>query len=298
MSAAEKALALLNGLRDAVTNLPVRGADPRLAKTFLRVSDCIFELEQWCMESTALEDRALIAACAPYLKDGETPAECIARNRADIDSVLTLLAQAKQSVQHLATCATNGHVYGHAGACIFCGEPKSTPVEPAGASQPPSEAMRLRDELATRVLCVPFHGESVKPRGAYLLLDDVLRAMERPAPVSPVEPTLEPPTDFTAPLPPRPPAVVRPRRYDLVRYGVTWPCVAGEPLLTPMPDGYWTPWHLAVEAPTGAPAPCVWREFPYVVTTCGQKRWWPTDMMAALREFKGCPYCGSPLTVE
>lgn len=134
MSAAEKALALLNGLRDAVTNLPVRGADPRLAKAFLRVSDCIFELEQWCMESTALEDRALIAACAPYLKDGETPAECIARNRADIDSVLTLLAQAKQSVQHLATCATNGHVYGHAGACIFCGEPKSTPVEPAGAA--------------------------------------------------------------------------------------------------------------------------------------------------------------------
>ena len=37
----------------------------------------------------------LIAECSPYLKDGETPAECIARNRKDIDSLLTLLAREK-----------------------------------------------------------------------------------------------------------------------------------------------------------------------------------------------------------
>ncbi len=32
----------------------------------------------------------------------------------------------------------------------------------------------------------------------------------------------------------------------LTRYGVTWEGGKDEPLLTPMPDGYWTPWHLAV----------------------------------------------------
>ena len=88
---------------------------------------------------TAEKDRALIAACAPYLKDGETPAQCIARNRADIDVVLTLLAQAKQTGQHLATCATNGHIYGSTDACIFCGEAKSAPVEPTSEPTPDAQ---------------------------------------------------------------------------------------------------------------------------------------------------------------
>lgn len=85
-------------------------------------------------------------------------------------------------------------------------QPPATPQEPTGASpqaETSEQAMRLRDELATRILCVPFRGADVKPSGPYLLLDDVLRVMERPdlgkaldtcqlAPVSPVEP--EPPT--------------------------------------------------------------------------------------------------------
>jgi len=37
----------------------------------------------------------------------------------------------------------------------------------------------LRDELATKILCVPFRGADVKPTGAYLLLDDVLRVLDR-----------------------------------------------------------------------------------------------------------------------
>lgn len=36
---------------------------------------------------------AAIEACAPHLKDGETPADCIARNRADVDAALALLAK-------------------------------------------------------------------------------------------------------------------------------------------------------------------------------------------------------------
>ena len=45
------------------------------------------------------------------------------------------------------------------------------------------------------------------------------------------------------PLPPRPTGSEPINRVDLVRYGVATP---GSPtLLTPMADGYWTPWHLA-----------------------------------------------------
>lgn len=40
-------------------------------------------------------------ACEPFLKEGETPAECIERNRADTDSVLTLLAQEKRKNERL-----------------------------------------------------------------------------------------------------------------------------------------------------------------------------------------------------
>lgn len=47
-------------------------------------------------------------------------------------------------------------------------------------------------------------------------------------------------------LPPRPPLNVP--ACDLPRYGVTWQGGKTEPLLTPMADGYWTPWHLASQA--------------------------------------------------
>jgi hypothetical protein len=37
--------------------------------------------------------------CAPFLKDDETPAECIERHRKDIDALLTVLAQAKRHIE-------------------------------------------------------------------------------------------------------------------------------------------------------------------------------------------------------
>ena len=108
--------------------------------------------------------------------------------------------------------------------------------------------------------------------------------------------------DFTAPLPPRPPAVVKPHRYDLVRYGVTWEGQSNQPLLTPMPDGYWTPWHLAVEAPTVEPEPCVWRDNPLFNQPTAEPSCRPTKgyevEMAYLDDFTFCPYCGAPLKVE
>ncbi len=44
-------------------------------------------------EAHALRD--VLVACQPYLKDSETPAECIERNRADVMSMLGLLAKEK-----------------------------------------------------------------------------------------------------------------------------------------------------------------------------------------------------------
>jgi hypothetical protein len=43
----------------------------------------------------------VLGPCEPYLKDGETPAECIARNRRDADAVLVLLAKALQRAEAL-----------------------------------------------------------------------------------------------------------------------------------------------------------------------------------------------------
>lgn len=39
------------------------------------------------------EQAALLDACAPYLKEGETPAECIARNRRDVDTAMTSMVR-------------------------------------------------------------------------------------------------------------------------------------------------------------------------------------------------------------
>jgi len=41
----------------------------------------------------------LLDACFPYLKDGETPAECIERHRKDIDALMALLAKEKETPQ-------------------------------------------------------------------------------------------------------------------------------------------------------------------------------------------------------
>lgn len=41
----------------------------------------------------------LINDCAPYLKEGESPAECIARNRKDADMLLGELAKERRLVE-------------------------------------------------------------------------------------------------------------------------------------------------------------------------------------------------------
>ena len=47
--------------------------------------------------------------CQPYLKDGETPAECIERNRKDTDAVLSLLVREKQKSGRLTVALAGLH---------------------------------------------------------------------------------------------------------------------------------------------------------------------------------------------
>lgn len=49
--------------------------------------------------------RRRLDECRPYLKDGETPAQCIKRNRADVDVALGLLAKEKQKAESAAPSA-------------------------------------------------------------------------------------------------------------------------------------------------------------------------------------------------
>ena len=42
-------------------------------------------------------------ACTPYLKDGETPAECIQRNRKDVTQLLWMLAKERELVEQQAS---------------------------------------------------------------------------------------------------------------------------------------------------------------------------------------------------
>ena len=108
-----------------------------------------------------------------------------------------------------------------------------------------------RDALIARLR---EHAEWMKNRGAFpLMAADLAKAADALA-------ALPPPADMNTaaehyrqgwqaghaaadPLPPRPTGSEPINRVDLVRYGVATP---GSPtLLTPMADGYWTPWHLA-----------------------------------------------------
>jgi hypothetical protein len=63
------------------------------------------ENEQWSLKWAHTLDREqfriderqqLLDPCEPYLKDGETPALCIERNRRDIDALMSLLANEKK----------------------------------------------------------------------------------------------------------------------------------------------------------------------------------------------------------
>lgn len=55
---------------------------------------------------------------------------------------------------------------------------------------------------------------------------------------------------------------------------------------------------LADALPTPDAQVCVWRDFPYVRTTCGATRWYPEDLRDSMvSAFNFCPYCGKRLEV-
>ena len=85
--------------------LAVGGLSPAQHATFRKAAERIRELEAHglcrCADEIRCEMRKLIADCDPYLKDGETPAECIQRNRDDTGAALKLLAKEKRKYEAL-----------------------------------------------------------------------------------------------------------------------------------------------------------------------------------------------------
>ena len=62
--------------------------------------DAATRIEREANSGNAEANRRLYKAmedCQPFLKDGETPAECLARNRSDLDTALKLLAAEKKN---------------------------------------------------------------------------------------------------------------------------------------------------------------------------------------------------------
>lgn len=60
------------------------------------------ENQSYCPDCGLSQSEILVAACEPYLKDGESPAECIARNRRDVDGCLTMLIEERRKADALA----------------------------------------------------------------------------------------------------------------------------------------------------------------------------------------------------
>ena len=147
--------------------------------------------------------------------------------------------------------------------------PSSAPVAPAGASEPPSEMDSGIVLLVSAASAASGYLERQQPDLAAWLWNAVQLVLNsQSAPVSPVEPT---------------PGC----GCDLCR------APQGSAILT------------TIHAPTGAPAPCVWREMEdgegkwrktVMRTTCGLRE--DADEMRPLSQWPFCPQCGHPLTVE
>jgi hypothetical protein len=116
-----------------------------------RVNDSVQAAAQGMVDEAFAAERA---ACAPYLKDGETPVQCIKRNRTDIDALMGLLAAEKRKNETLETERT---------ACAaIAREVKSHYYtgEGAVAARWIAEAIEARGERPTAAICGARHQET------------------------------------------------------------------------------------------------------------------------------------------
>ena len=85
--------ALFRDLLSLLDHLLPALAEDREARTAIELPDAV-SVKMLQNEVATLEYR--LRGCEPYLKDGETPAQCIERNRRDIDALMTLLVNEKR----------------------------------------------------------------------------------------------------------------------------------------------------------------------------------------------------------
>jgi hypothetical protein len=97
--------------------LPKAPEQERVMATMNKIDECKHILKQRLQQNKILRvepnetDEALdwllkrVIECSEYLKDGETPAECIQRNRDDVRGVMSLLAKEKHLTESLQSKA-------------------------------------------------------------------------------------------------------------------------------------------------------------------------------------------------
>ena len=99
-----------------------------------------------------MSQRKRVEALTPYLKDGETPAECVARNRADVDSALSLLAKEKlraESAEQRLEAAERELL--HWKTCSLCGEVMTAPGHCDSAESEKAKGLeQMSDDLLDR----------------------------------------------------------------------------------------------------------------------------------------------------
>ena len=70
-------------------------------------------------------ERAAIADCSPYLKDGETPAQCIERHRREVDAVLSLLVKEREKQDKWRLAMDEAFATHHLGTCEPDDDPRA-----------------------------------------------------------------------------------------------------------------------------------------------------------------------------
>lgn len=125
-----------------------------------------------CFVAIAGMRKQLLDQCAPYLKEGETPAQCIARNRKDVVGVLELLKQARAAAQEQPDMVQPQHHCGVMGWNPTLGDPPCPACTAPAVPATPQE-QELREALKDAVNALKRVPEGQRTATEQMLLEDL-----------------------------------------------------------------------------------------------------------------------------